>query len=115
MVRSEKSEHLECHCPKRMVDCIYCDESMHWDQVQEHHDLCPKKPIPCILCEREVQRDKMAEHASTDCPKVKIECIYAKVGCSFKVGFGWNKHTLKTIPCNNKVLYSVKGLCWMIT
>eukprot|EP00118_Oscarella_pearsei_P021680 m.244940 g.244940 ORF g.244940 m.244940 type:complete len:461 (+) comp40249_c0_seq41:17-1399(+) len=84
MVRSEKSEHLECHCPKRMVDCFYCDESMHCDQLQEHEDLCLEKPIPCILCEREVQRDKMAEHASTDCPKVKIECIYVKVGCNFK-------------------------------
>eukprot|EP00118_Oscarella_pearsei_P022713 m.265592 g.265592 ORF g.265592 m.265592 type:complete len:313 (+) comp40489_c0_seq1:704-1642(+) len=110
--RSEKVVHYCCNCPKRIVNCTYCETSMPQDELQEHYSSCIEKPIPCLFCTEEFQRGKMVKHTFADCPKVTIQCSYAEFGCKFRCERALLDDHLKNaaVDHNKQLLEEFKGI-----
>ena len=82
--RQSMSSHVEIECPRRKIDCQYCQ------LVGEYHDLiegqhkeeCPKLPICCPNeCDAgSIPREDMEDHRQK-CPLEVVECEYCSVGC----------------------------------
>ena len=80
--RSELGEHLTENCPKRLVNCQYCQEEVPYqlETGSSHLDECPVK-CSNEECSKKIPRRLLASHNET-CPKAIITCEYNTVGCN---------------------------------
>jgi len=88
MYRQNLIEHIETKCPRRKVDCQYCQlrdehqfiEGKHKEECVEHPISCPNK------CEEAVSfpRKDLNDHKSK-CPLEMIDCEYHSMGCEVRM------------------------------
>ena len=77
-------EHQTQHCSKRLVECLYCSDSLRFDDVNLHLRHCPEVTINCPNgCQTEITRRILSEHMK-DCPLEEVECEFIKYGCKWK-------------------------------
>ena len=77
------TSHVEEECPRRKVDCQYCQITGEHQFIEgEHKEQCPKLPLPCPnKCEvGSVPREDMEAHKK-ECPLEMVQCEYHSVGC----------------------------------
>ena len=76
--------HLETKCPRRIVNCQYCQLTGEHQFIKgQHKEQCPKFPLPCPNnCDGElkVSRKDMDTHRK-ECPLETVQCQYQCVGC----------------------------------
>lgn len=83
--RGTLSAHMSSICTKRRHLCQHCkEEGVFEHMVGRHLEECPDLAITCPNsgCVVIAKRKDMESH-SLECPKVTIDCPYAKVGCTF--------------------------------
>ena len=79
--------HVETECPRRRVNCQYCNDVGECQFIEgQHKEECPKFPIQCPnKCEiKSICRDEVEEHREI-CPLEIIQCDYHVVGCKVKM------------------------------
>ena len=79
--------HDETECPRRKVNCQYCNDTGEHQFIEgQHKEECPKLPLPCPnQCEVEsVPREDMEAHRK-ECPLEMIQCEYYSVGCEVRM------------------------------
>ena len=77
------TSHVETECPRRMVNCQYCHDTIEHQFIEgQHKEECPKLPLPCPnKCEvGSIPRVDMETHRK-ECPLEMIQCEYHSVGC----------------------------------
>lgn len=98
----ELDEHSSLQCE---VVCSYCEQRQRFDSVMDHmQNHCPKRPIPCVFCKAYVSASKKPAHEAScnqrpgTCPHCKTrfktmveleqkhypECLQMPVNCSFQ-------------------------------
>ena len=86
--RSILETHLTDNCPKRIVNCQYCNRKGRYQLItsSSHLDECPDLPIQCSNegCNEKIPRHSLASHNET-CPRAIIPCEYNTVGCDKKM------------------------------
>ena len=85
--RQYLASHIETECPRRKIECQFCQDTGEYHLIEgRHKDKCPKFPLPCPnKCEIEsIERDKIEEHRKT-CPLEVIQCDYHAIGCTTKM------------------------------
>ena len=82
--RQYLDNHLETKCPRRIVNCPYCQLTGEHQFIEgQHQEQCPKFPLPCPNnCDSElkVSREDMDTHRK-ECPLEIVQCQYQCVGC----------------------------------
>ena len=81
--RQFMASHVEIECPRRKVDCQYCQLSGEYHLIEgQHKEECPKLLINCPnKCEAgSIPREDMEDHRQ-GCPLEVIECEYYCMGC----------------------------------
>ena len=81
--RQFMTSHVEMECPRREVNCQYCQLSGEHQSIEsQHKEECPKLPICCPNeCEAGwIPREDMEDH-KLRCPLEVIECEYYSMGC----------------------------------
>ena len=86
--RQDLTKHVETECPRRKIDCQYCQlrgehqfiEGKHKEECVEYPLACPNKcgEAECI------SRKAMNEHRSI-CPLEMINCEYQTMGCEVRM------------------------------
>ena len=79
--------HVETECPRRRVNCQYCNDVGEYQFIEgQHKEECHKFPIQCPnKCEiKNICRDEVEEHREI-CPLEIIRCDYHVVGCKVKM------------------------------
>ena len=79
--------HVVDECPRRMVNCWYCNVVGEHQFIKgQHQENCPKFPVECPnRCEVDsICRDKVEEHSGI-CPLEIIPCDYHVVGCQVRM------------------------------
>ncbi len=80
--RRSVGDHLRTTCPKRPINCDFCDAPISFDHKQVHLDTCPKVTISCDYCKESMLREKMMTHLKNICPKMVILCRFHAIGCT---------------------------------
>lgn len=81
ILRENMEDHLK-KCEFRIVNCTYCNQSLAFNQLNEHFNSCPKYPIKCPQkCELMIEREKLNEHLSKLCPNTSVKCDFSVIGC----------------------------------
>ena len=82
--RQYLDNHLETKCPRRIVNCQYCQLTGEHQFIEgRHKEQCPKFPVPCPNnCDigLKVSREDMDAHRK-ECPLETVQCQYQCVGC----------------------------------
>ena len=81
------TSHVETECPRRKVNCQYCNDTGEHQFIEGHHkEECSKLPLPCpSKCKVEsVLREDMEAHRK-ECPLEMIQCEYHNVGCEVRM------------------------------
>ena len=68
--RQYLTSHVETECPRRIVNCQYCNDVGEYQFIEgQHKEECPKFPVQCPNeCEIEsIHRDEVEEHREV-CP-----------------------------------------------
>ena len=93
--RQSMANHIEVECPRRKVDCQYCQLSGEHQFIEgQHKEECPKFPINCPNeCEvGSIPREAIVAHKQ-ECPLEVIECKYYSIGCRNTMARkDWCKH-----------------------
>lgn len=74
-------------CPKRIIECVHCQDEFTFIKKQEHEEVyCRRFPLGCpnSCGEEEIPREEMDSHLSKKCPMSEVTCPYAKAGCPFQ-------------------------------
>ncbi|KAI6658046.1 TNF receptor-associated factor 4 [Oopsacas minuta] len=79
--RCELENHINNHCPHRLVSCLFCEEIRPHKFIPRHLTVCHAYPVKC-LCGLEIRRGLISLHIETECPQIEIECPYAKYSCN---------------------------------
>ena len=85
--RQYLTSHIETECPRRTVNCQYCNDVGEYQFIEgQHKEECPKFPVQCPNeCEIEsIHRDEVEEHREV-CPLEIIQCEYHVVGCEVEM------------------------------
>ena len=85
--RQYLTSHVETECPRRRVNCQYCNDEGEYQFIEgQHKEECPKFPIQCPnKCEiKSIFRDEIEEHRGI-CPLEIIQCDYHIIGCKAKM------------------------------
>ena len=83
--RQHLPSHLENECPRRRIDCEYCQ--MTYVADSSHLKQCSKLPIPCPNgCKVQgkitnIPREAMNSHIMSECPLEVVKCKYHELGC----------------------------------
>ncbi|XP_072172049.1 TNF receptor-associated factor 6-like [Diadema setosum] len=85
MRRKSITNHLESSCPKRLVECEFCQMDIAFDDKQNHILQCPERPMSCQFCKFRVLACDLGIHHDTACPEVPVPCQFASFGCSEQV------------------------------
>ena len=87
MQRQYLSDHIEIECPRRKVNCQYCQDTGEYEFIEgQHKEECSKLPLPCpnkcgvasVICEN------MEAHRK-ECPLELIQCEYHSMGCEIRM------------------------------
>ena len=81
--RQYLTNHVETECPRRKVNCQYCNDTGEHQFINgQHKEECPKLLLPCPNnCEvGSVPREDIQGHRK-ECPLEMIQCEYHNVGC----------------------------------
>ena len=93
--RQSIGSHTEVECPRRKVDCQYCQLSEEYQFIEgKHKEECPKFPINCPNeCEvGSIPRETIATHRQ-ECPLEVVECKYYNIRCRTTITRKeWCKH-----------------------
>lgn len=79
--------HLTDECPKRIVECVYCQDEFFFIEKQPHEDIyCKRFPLVCEnnCGHGEIPREEMASHVSEKCLMTVVLCPYSEAGCPFE-------------------------------
>ncbi|XP_078367929.1 TNF receptor-associated factor 4-like isoform X2 [Oculina patagonica] len=72
--------HRNDECPKRIIECVHCQDEFYFIQKQQHEDIfCRRFPIVCAnndSCENQIPREEMEWHLSEKCPMTKDKRAY---------------------------------------
>ena len=77
------TNHISTECPRREVNCQYCQISGEYQLIEgQHKEECPKVPLCCPNeCDIvSIPREDMESHR-LGCPLEVIECKYHNMGC----------------------------------
>lgn len=113
--RADLADHLNKECPRHRIFCTQCGVPMRRADKQRHlAEECAQRPTPCLHCGQRVRPSDQARHEESDCeacevpcpngceevrlilkrdvnahravcPKERIRCTFATVGCSAEV------------------------------
>jgi len=102
------NDHLENECPRRKVNCQYCQitdelqyiEGIHMERclrlplpcpndcgvceipredVDDHREVCPLEQVVCpYKCEGFLQRHSLQNHIENECPRRIVSCQYCQ-------------------------------------
>ena len=80
--------HESDQCPKRPFTCEYCkDFNSSYNEVTTNHwSECGYYPILCPMgCGQSIERKNFHSHIDSTCTYKRVECEFAKVGCTVKL------------------------------
>lgn len=83
LLRRDLESHKLTECPKRVVQCSQCKNSILAEDEQSHSSQCPLSVVQCTSCSAQFPRQHTMRHLS-ECPKAKINCQYRLLGCMFE-------------------------------
>jgi len=97
--RKSVNDHLENECPRRKVDCQYCNTTDELQYIKRGHmEKCLKFPLPCPNCcgMSNIPREDVRDHRKV--------CPLEEVGCPNECGTtvdrqDLDKHIDKECPC----------------
>lgn len=77
-------KHLKSECPKRNIQCTYCDQIIIASNEPIHFSTCGNFPISCPneCTKNKFARKMLDHHLETECNRQDIVCPFAK--CNFK-------------------------------
>ena len=81
--RQSMGNHVETECPRRQIDCQYCQLSGEYHLIEgQHKEECPKLPMHCPNeCNAgNIPQEDMEDHRQK-CPLEVVQCEYYSVGC----------------------------------
>ena len=88
MLRKELQNHTANECPKRKVNCQYCNEEGMYKDItaQGHIDECPSFPLDCPNnCGHDnIQRKDLSDHQK-ECPCKLAKCPFFEAGCKQEI------------------------------
>ncbi len=103
IVKSQLQKHIDHTCNLRPHTCKFCNEykSTFRDVTYNHEKKCNRVPVPCPnQCGETVLKVDLDNHVINDCPKKKIKCDFAPIGCPDILSrFEYSKHS------DNAVVY----------
>ncbi|XP_054164621.1 TNF receptor-associated factor 4-like [Oppia nitens] len=76
-------EHMAKMCPRRIVQCKYCDEDISFNAREEHESCCPEKPVSCHYCHKQTIQQKDLKSHMENCPLKPTNCKLKQLGCKF--------------------------------
>jgi len=96
--RAEMKQHSTEGCMYRLMTCPQCqDSAIFFKDFDDHvQNKCPKNTITCQSvygddgCDTKLFRCDLFVHRETVCPKVIVECRFAKFGCTTKKMLRWH-------------------------
>ncbi|XP_074642412.1 TNF receptor-associated factor 4-like [Tubulanus polymorphus] len=79
-------KHMESDCPKRPVECDFCQQPILSGDEVDHLNECPNFPIPCPnnCGVKDILRSELDNHTKNACPLQNIDCPFAPFGCEKK-------------------------------
>ena len=77
-------EHMKSECELRRVDCKYCGLSDSYKYITSTHlHSCPNYSLQCPnKCKMDGFKVKEISKHLNECPRARINCSFAKVGCN---------------------------------
>lgn len=87
LIRRNEQQHSDSECPCRLQKCQQCSQETTYEAIgSTHPDQCPMVEIPCPNegCDFQDKRAVVTCHRAL-CPKERVQCDYAKVGCNAQV------------------------------
>ena len=79
--RGDEGEHESNYCPKRIIDCEYCEMIGKAKYKEEHLQCCREYPVNCPNeCGAKLLRVLLSEHRSK-CELEMVTCPYKEYGC----------------------------------
>ena len=69
----EARQHF-AECPKAMVKCPDCKESVHSLKFKQHQEACGKMFEPCVQCNQRIKIADMQTHIEESCPMTLVRC-----------------------------------------
>lgn len=79
--------HQNESCPRRIIECVYCQDEFTFIKKEEHEEVyCRRFPLVCpnSCGKEEIPREEMDRHLSETCPMSEVTCPFAKAGCLFQ-------------------------------
>ena len=77
----KKEKHESDSCPKRIINCEYCEMRGEAEYREEHLECCDEFPVSCPNeCGAKLPRGKLSKHRS-ECELELIPCPYKEYGC----------------------------------
>ncbi|KAM4721575.1 TNF receptor-associated factor 6 [Rhinophrynus dorsalis] len=83
--RNKIEQHILVECPRRLVACENCSQSMAYVEKMDHDQCCPLAYVTCEYCQENLIREQMANHYNMDCTRAPIQCTYGQFGCTEKM------------------------------
>lgn len=77
--------HIANECPKRIVQCIFCNDDVEACVKTAHETSCPQRPGTCEHCGQEFKAYfKLEQEHYPKCPRMPVFCPYKHLGCTYK-------------------------------
>lgn len=82
--RKTLAAHMKDDCPKRVLECCFCQADVEACYKLKHEWSCRERPATCqhCGCEFETVAELEDEHCE-ECPEVPIHCTFQALGCEF--------------------------------
>lgn len=65
--RDHMTGHLKDTCPKRPVQCDYCDSKLPQCQLAAHVEVCGTRVLSCPRCNNVITHKDLAKHQASSC------------------------------------------------
>ncbi|XP_077530672.1 TNF receptor-associated factor 2-like isoform X4 [Haemaphysalis longicornis] len=76
--------HMAENCPKRVVECKFCNSDIEAWEKEIHEGSCRHRPGTCNYCLQEFLTNiELEEEHQPQCPKMPVKCSFYQLGCSF--------------------------------
>jgi len=62
IVVSKIAAHKELECPKRLVECKYCECNVFYNEFATHFYICGSRTDKCTYCKKYVKLSQLATH-----------------------------------------------------
>lgn len=78
-------DHMINDCPKRLVECAFCNADVAACDKLKHEANCDQRPGTCQHCGKHCKTyQELEEEHKPVCQRVPVDCSFKDLGCDFK-------------------------------